>query len=606
VILIVWLVAVASGTGLTYTSGSHVQQVEPAPASAVVSGRVVTGDRKSPVDQAIVTLVPDRGVVATGLKPQIVGGDGRFEFSGLSPGTYSVVARASGYFTGAFGRSTPYQNGAKLPVAAGKRYDDIEIQLNAAGAISGRVIDESGDPIVGAHVRALTRVTVGENHWLSSSVAVRTDDRGMYRLSDLRAATYVVEVPFASSVDASGAVFMAEDRPIAPADADGRPRTYATTFFPSATDVATARSVAVGSGEQHRGIDIVVGAVVPRRVSGVVFGGVAPVDGMTLRLTIDGLESLGEQGAAATTVVDARGGFNFGGVPPGRYLIETNSSSARLEQSLSGRLGYVPLSPKDAKETFSFVPLLNGPIGTTLVRTAQMDSAMWARMPVLVADADADVEGLSVALESTSMFSGRFVRDDERVMNSPASVLLSPLSPGAPALNSQPTFDEMGVFRVSGIPAGRYVISVIGGTLRSIRCGARDLTTTPIEFPVDADLPSCVATLTTSAAVIDGRVDLVGGSSADLGVVVFPVSRQQWATLGLRPANARAIPVAHDGTFRFADLPEGDFYVAAIDVAQLDQWTTPDVLQRLAVTATRVHVDWGATASAILKAPRRP
>jgi hypothetical protein len=66
--------------------------------------------------------------------------------------------------------------------------------------IGGTVVDEAGEPVVGVGVRALPRNVVGGrerfgNLDVTPAPTAVTDDRGMFRLSQLLPGTYVVGIP---------------------------------------------------------------------------------------------------------------------------------------------------------------------------------------------------------------------------------------------------------------------------------------------------------------------------------------------------------------------------------------------------------------------------
>ena len=70
------------------------------------------------------------------------------------------------------------------------------------GVIAGTVVDEAGEPVVGVAVRALIKdVVAGRTRYGNMEVipelvpTATTDDRGMFRLSQLMPGTYVVLVP---------------------------------------------------------------------------------------------------------------------------------------------------------------------------------------------------------------------------------------------------------------------------------------------------------------------------------------------------------------------------------------------------------------------------
>jgi hypothetical protein len=74
-------------------------------------------------------------------------------------------------------------------------------------------------------------------------------------------------------------------------------------------------------------------------------------------------------------------------------------------------------------------------------------------------------------------------------------------------------------------------------------------------------------------------------------VIVFPTDRKAWSADSRVVKFARPAP---DGGFEVAGLPPGEYWVAAVDAIQsnqgVDEWTKPEVLEKLSVRATRVAV----------------
>ena len=156
--------------------------------TGVIRGRVVATDGR-PLPRAQVGLV----FTAARLAQDVMRADGggAFEFRGLSPGTYRIVASKPGY--------EPYEStvadapllgrrillsGRSVTLAAGEAIDPIDVPLAPLATLSGVVLDDNGDPLQGASVQLLTiRYEAGRRQLVSAEVAARvTDDVGRYRL----------------------------------------------------------------------------------------------------------------------------------------------------------------------------------------------------------------------------------------------------------------------------------------------------------------------------------------------------------------------------------------------------------------------------------------
>ena len=103
------------------------------------------------------------------------------------------------------GRTASARPGARASACLspkGERLTDVTLRVWKYGVIAGTVVDEAGEPVVGIAVRALIKnVVAGRTQYGNMQVipelvpAATTDDRGMFRLSQLVPGTYVVFVP---------------------------------------------------------------------------------------------------------------------------------------------------------------------------------------------------------------------------------------------------------------------------------------------------------------------------------------------------------------------------------------------------------------------------
>ena len=125
---------------------------------------MIADDTDEPVANARVSA-PLAGV---GTPVVLTDDDGRFTLT-IPAGATRLAASKTGY-----GRSD-------MPVTAGRQ--TVDIRLQRAAAVSGRVVDDAGEPIQGARVTA-RNATAGSDD--AAAAAAVTDDRGETASQDLR------------------------------------------------------------------------------------------------------------------------------------------------------------------------------------------------------------------------------------------------------------------------------------------------------------------------------------------------------------------------------------------------------------------------------------
>ena len=69
--------------------------------------------------------------------------------------TYSLKAERGGYLTLAYGQRRPGEVGKPLQLGEGQTVKAIDFALPRMGVISGRVVDETGEPIAKVHMCAM-------------------------------------------------------------------------------------------------------------------------------------------------------------------------------------------------------------------------------------------------------------------------------------------------------------------------------------------------------------------------------------------------------------------------------------------------------------------
>ena len=164
-------------------------QTSKAISSGELSGRVVDEGNRAIAD-AVVWLIG-----ATSLYRASTDARGRFVFPAVATGDYVVLARKAGFYDGAFGKRRA--NGVPVPLSfvPGQALSDIQIELFRAGVITGSVVDEATEPVVGARVVAIRRFFNGVEWNYFEAGSVLTDDEGVYRIYGLPPGEYLVMTP---------------------------------------------------------------------------------------------------------------------------------------------------------------------------------------------------------------------------------------------------------------------------------------------------------------------------------------------------------------------------------------------------------------------------
>jgi hypothetical protein len=234
-------------------------------------------------------------------------------------------------------------------------------------------------------------------------------------------------------------------------------------------------------------------------------------------------------------------------------------------------------------------------------------STEWALAEIMVNGAD--IDGIALTLRPGLRLTGRVVFEGTSDVPSNLSavrIVLTPLTASARSTSTMfSAFKADGTFEFTNLLPGSYQFNV---TLadgvddrwwpRSAVSGGRDLLDLPLDL-TDGASSDVVLTLSDRRSSLAGRVqDAEGRPISDATVVIFSADRAHW-----RPQSRRvhAVRPATDGGYHAADLPPGDYLVAAVRRAGPDAWSDPAFLERLAASAVRVTVGDGAAGTADLR-----
>ena len=631
----------------------HAAQIpQPQPSKAgtgAISGVVLDAGSNTPIAGAVVVLFAQtagNGNVRPASLGQVTDPGGRFVFTGLQVGDFTINASRLGYFDGGFGRTSQATASRRITLRDGEWFQNATISLSRQTSISGAVFDETDEPIVNIWVRAMAQMLIaGRPQWISGPVT-KTDDRGVHRFAGMTPGKWIVMVPSvqgAVPADTSLAILSGETpEAIAasqasgssatlgnapsvaldaryrlllgasatpPPSALGRARVYPITYYPSARSAVEAVAVDTSSGNDRSGVDIMLRPVPAFKVSGVVQGPAEATTGLVLRLMPAGSESLGPGGEAATSLVDTDGVFAFLTVPAGAYTILASRSIAAYSYNSASLLmtGSMPMPAGMTFNSMSASAVTSAAPGTMFETRSQTGPRQFnGRVQVLVRDAD--LANVVVPMETGVSISGHVVR--EAASNTPVANDAPILFVNAVAANGDPSLgqpqaaidpkDPTLAFRIDGLQSGEYLLRVFGnGQVKSITFGGRDFTFTPFDASSAKDFSGVVITLTRETAQLNGFIhdELGRVATTNAFAVCVPAERDQWSRYGIQPSRLRTVAVASNGSYRFGSMPAGDYLVFAVDDAHADVWKDPARLATIAPLAKKVTLTWGGTVS---------
>src|SRR5262245_8508597 len=171
----------------------EAQSRETKPETATISGLVTL--KGEPASGVTVLLLELRANPANAPRAR-TDENGRFRFTGVAAGSYSISAVAPGFVS--LGTTDLGRGGHALNVAEGEKVENISLDLRRGGVITGSVTDSRGRPVVEETVN-LSKVDKDgkpQNYWFYNQNAemYRTDDRGAYRIYGVPEGRYLVSV----------------------------------------------------------------------------------------------------------------------------------------------------------------------------------------------------------------------------------------------------------------------------------------------------------------------------------------------------------------------------------------------------------------------------
>ncbi len=176
-----------------------LQEKQPEPCT--VSGRVVSAADGTPLQSARVGLIGANAEQHREAFGSVTDADGHFEIKKVPPGRYRFVASHAGFISQQY-QARGLKGGAMLSLSSGQTVNDAMFRLTRAAVVTGRVVDEAGEPMhrrccqrpSQAHARRDGGLASSPESGALTSVGQRiTDDRGEYRMFGLKPGEYYLK-----------------------------------------------------------------------------------------------------------------------------------------------------------------------------------------------------------------------------------------------------------------------------------------------------------------------------------------------------------------------------------------------------------------------------
>jgi protocatechuate 3,4-dioxygenase beta subunit len=521
---------------------------------ASLEGNVVKEPTGEPLKKAIVELIAENqeeGGNYTATSNQ----EGRFRIANIQPGRYKLFGERPGYIE--VDKHRRRSQGVSLSLEPGQELKDEVLHLLAAAIVTGRVLDEDGDPVPGAEVIVWRQTFAYGGRRFETAGSTQTNDLGEYRVGGLLAGKYYLSasapvnfqsiVPAQNIFDEAGTKFP--------------DTTYVTTYYPGAMERAQAAVL-----DLHPGDETPVSFSLIRTHAAHLRGSIVGFDAGMKALVM--LRSQDTQAIVIASEVDKHGKFDIPHVPPGSYALIT---TIQIEGETRSGLMQVEVADSDIEG----LRLSHSPVATVRgkIHSKNGDTSSAPYVSLRHIDGAEDYsEAFTIAGEG-----------------------------GVPSLPVSRAKSD-GSFELKNVTPGIYEVEVSGNSQSAGDSFVESVTVGSKEF-VESGLPVNGGNILVDVSLASGAGIVEGSATnekkepvANAVVVAVPEVKYRKRKSYYQKATTDQL-----GRFKLRGLQPGNYTVFAWEMLEEEQNLDPDFLKKFEDQGTPIKVEKGSRQTIALK-----
>jgi Carboxypeptidase regulatory-like domain len=522
---------------------SQTQTAAP-PGTATLRGHVFAADTGQPLRKAQVRIMA--GEIREN-RMASTDESGAYEFKEVRAGRYTIMASKGSYVNVSYGQLRPTDAAKPLEILDHQTVERVDLMLPRGGVITGRVVDEFGEPAPEIQVATERyQVVQGQRRLFPAGRSASTNDIGEFRLFGIPPGQYYLSATWRNT---SG---------FNPNGGPSERTAYVPIYYPGTITVSEAQRVTVSAGQQIDDLVMVLKPIKASRVSGTAIGS----DGkpLTPAMIIVMQTNVGFGSMMSGAQVRPDGTFTVGGLAPGTYTLRAQRMT----------------------------PMADGQEAATATVTVTGD----------------DLTDVVVVAAKPTTLTGRIIVDPAAASSLPRQLMIRAFPANFAGMGPPPAPARMAddlTFEIKSTP-GVVRLSLMGNSfgqppdgwsIRFVRLNGVDVTDAGIEFKPNEDISGVEVELTNKVTTISGTVKTSRGElSKEYTAIVFAQDKERWTGNSRYQSAGRP---DQDGRFKITGLPPGEYYVVAVDRLEQGQSGDPEFLERVRGRAVSLTLREGET-----------